>query len=307
MSKAAVDHYKALNVPRDATRKEIQRAFRALSRANHPDSSNPSKDRSIFDAAAMAWEVLGDEAKRSSYDAELRLAERRAAEAAADRPRPASAEADPRVTAHIRDLFAHHGPTAAGLSPDEIAALMAELSRQASPFPQKASRRRSTIWSPALLESLVGITGILGWWILRETGLLQSLVDSPYPRVTDVASDADFAVISMLCVVAVAASYWFGSTRALQVRHPVLVAAFCGLASGLIMSGEYWATAACAVLALSGASGAVAGFYAWRPVRTLLQRFAGALLDKSSLASRKVMSQIVAMPKRVAQRLRRRN
>lgn len=64
------DHYAVLEVPRNATLEVIKAAYRRLCKLFHPDK-NPG------DAAAEArmkdingaWEVLGDDEKRKSYDA----------------------------------------------------------------------------------------------------------------------------------------------------------------------------------------------------------------------------------------------
>jgi hypothetical protein len=65
------DHYKALEVRRDASPEDIQHAYRLLALRFHPDR-NPAPDA----AARMreineAWEVLGDTRRRREYDALL--------------------------------------------------------------------------------------------------------------------------------------------------------------------------------------------------------------------------------------------
>ncbi len=69
-----MDHYRTLQVTRDANPKVIDRAYRALSMLHHPDVSRPS-DR---DAATSrmrelneAYRVLSDPHLRASYDATL--------------------------------------------------------------------------------------------------------------------------------------------------------------------------------------------------------------------------------------------
>src|SRR5258706_13654688 len=69
MAAPARDYYEVLGVPRTATEKEIQAAFRKLAREHHPDVNpgDPSAaDR--FKEINEAREVLSDPEKRRRYD-----------------------------------------------------------------------------------------------------------------------------------------------------------------------------------------------------------------------------------------------
>lgn len=63
------DYYEVLGVTRTATHKEIADAYRKLALQYHPDR-NPNNEEAVvkFKEAAEAFEVLGDEQKRSRYD-----------------------------------------------------------------------------------------------------------------------------------------------------------------------------------------------------------------------------------------------
>jgi molecular chaperone DnaJ len=63
------DYYRTLGVEKDATAKEITKAYRKLARDLHPDQ-NPgdSAAEEKFKEVAAAYDVLGDEAKRKEYD-----------------------------------------------------------------------------------------------------------------------------------------------------------------------------------------------------------------------------------------------
>ena len=64
------DHYRTLGVARDASTREIRRAYRRLARRHHPDV-NPTDDGGRFVAIAGAYRVLSDPAARAGYDRTL--------------------------------------------------------------------------------------------------------------------------------------------------------------------------------------------------------------------------------------------
>ncbi len=63
------DYYQTLGVDRNASEKDIKRAYRRLARQFHPDV-NPGDDRAEekFKGINEAYEVLGDQEKRAKYD-----------------------------------------------------------------------------------------------------------------------------------------------------------------------------------------------------------------------------------------------
>lgn len=63
------DYYEVLGVSKEATKDEIKKAYRRLAIANHPDKNPGDKAaEERFKEATEAYEVLGDEQKRSAYD-----------------------------------------------------------------------------------------------------------------------------------------------------------------------------------------------------------------------------------------------
>ena len=66
---ATKDFYKVLGVSKDASAADIKKAYRKLARAHHPDSKPGDKvAEERFKEVAEAYDVLGDEAKRTKYD-----------------------------------------------------------------------------------------------------------------------------------------------------------------------------------------------------------------------------------------------
>ncbi len=68
------DYYKVLGVSATATQKEITKAYRALARDLHPDK-NPGDDvaEERFKELSAAYDVLGNEERRSEYDEVRRM------------------------------------------------------------------------------------------------------------------------------------------------------------------------------------------------------------------------------------------
>ncbi|GGK78656.1 molecular chaperone DnaJ [Sphaerisporangium melleum] len=66
---AGRDFYQVLGVPRTAGQDEIQRAYRKLARAYHPDVNKDPGAEERFKDVSEAYDVLSDPAKRRRYDA----------------------------------------------------------------------------------------------------------------------------------------------------------------------------------------------------------------------------------------------
>jgi len=64
--------YSVLGVREDATESSIKAAYRTAAKTNHPDT-NPHATPGLFAQIAEAYDVLGDKAKRVSYDYTLSL------------------------------------------------------------------------------------------------------------------------------------------------------------------------------------------------------------------------------------------
>jgi curved DNA-binding protein CbpA len=63
-----LDHYRLLGVSRDASAREIRRAYRRLARQHHPDLNPRPDGAERFAALAHAYEILNDPAERARYD-----------------------------------------------------------------------------------------------------------------------------------------------------------------------------------------------------------------------------------------------
>jgi curved DNA-binding protein CbpA len=64
----SVDLYGMLGVSRDATTREIRRAYRRLARQHHPDLNASPDGPQRFAALAHAYEILHDPTQRARYD-----------------------------------------------------------------------------------------------------------------------------------------------------------------------------------------------------------------------------------------------
>ena len=62
------DHYETLGVQRNASSDEIKKAYRKLARELHPDVNTSEQAQEKFKSVTHAYEVLGDEQSRRSYD-----------------------------------------------------------------------------------------------------------------------------------------------------------------------------------------------------------------------------------------------
>ena len=65
---ATRDFYEVLGVPRSASQDEIQRAYRRLARAHHPDVNKDPAAEERFKEVAEAYDVLSDPDTRRKYD-----------------------------------------------------------------------------------------------------------------------------------------------------------------------------------------------------------------------------------------------
>ncbi|KAG8506461.1 DnaJ subfamily A member 3, mitochondrial, partial [Galemys pyrenaicus] len=67
---AKEDYYQTLGVPRNASQKDIKKAYYQLAKKYHPDTNKDDpKAKEKFSQLAEAYEVLSDEVKRKQYDA----------------------------------------------------------------------------------------------------------------------------------------------------------------------------------------------------------------------------------------------
>ncbi len=62
------DYYQLLDVAKDATQKDIKRAYRKMARKYHPDVSSDADAEAKFKEMGEAYEVLKDPEKRAAYD-----------------------------------------------------------------------------------------------------------------------------------------------------------------------------------------------------------------------------------------------
>ena len=68
MSVQFKDYYDILSISRDASKEDIQRAYRNLARKFHPDLNKEAGSDEKFKEINEAYEVLKDPGKRDKYD-----------------------------------------------------------------------------------------------------------------------------------------------------------------------------------------------------------------------------------------------
>ena len=71
MAKKLPDYYEVLGVSRDATLKEIRRAYHQAAQKLHPDKNEAPGDTEIFLEVQQAFEVLSNAKRRAKYDTTL--------------------------------------------------------------------------------------------------------------------------------------------------------------------------------------------------------------------------------------------
>ncbi|WKZ30722.1 MAG: molecular chaperone DnaJ [Candidatus Dojkabacteria bacterium] len=62
------DYYEILGVPKEATERDIKKAFRKLAKEYHPDHNKAPEAEEKFKEVSEAYEVLSDDNKRKAYD-----------------------------------------------------------------------------------------------------------------------------------------------------------------------------------------------------------------------------------------------
>ena len=62
------DYYAVLGVAKDASDKDIKKAYRKLAQQHHPDTNPGAEAETKFKEVNEAYEVLGDAEKRKEYD-----------------------------------------------------------------------------------------------------------------------------------------------------------------------------------------------------------------------------------------------
>ncbi|GLD93734.1 hypothetical protein PINS_up002339 [Pythium insidiosum] len=110
------DFYDVLGVSRDASKQEIKKKYYQLAKKYHPDTNKDDPEAAKkFAEATEAWEVLGDDDKRSKYDtSDTRASTRTALVAAVD---PATSRASRTSLATLRPCLATRPSAVAAAAP----------------------------------------------------------------------------------------------------------------------------------------------------------------------------------------------
>jgi curved DNA-binding protein CbpA len=109
------DYYGVLGVDRDASTREIRRAYRRLACQQHPDRNPEPDGAQRFRTLAEAYEVLSDPARRARYDHTTQPAGRRPP------PRATAAVAARRACSNYQRAKRDSPPPRRSLSPPPTA------------------------------------------------------------------------------------------------------------------------------------------------------------------------------------------
>ena len=66
-----MDHYQILGIPRNASQKDIKKAYHSLAKQWHPDKKEVGKKEEAtekFKRISVAYDVLSDLVKKKDYD-----------------------------------------------------------------------------------------------------------------------------------------------------------------------------------------------------------------------------------------------
>jgi curved DNA-binding protein CbpA len=70
MNRTTDDPYATLGLPRGASERQVQQAYRQLARRYHPDLHPDAETTERMQRVNQAWEILSSPTRRASYDAE---------------------------------------------------------------------------------------------------------------------------------------------------------------------------------------------------------------------------------------------
>jgi curved DNA-binding protein CbpA len=70
MNRTTLDPYATLGVPRGASQRQVQQAYRRLARRYHPDLHPDAETTERMQRVNQAWEILSSPTRRASYDAD---------------------------------------------------------------------------------------------------------------------------------------------------------------------------------------------------------------------------------------------
>lgn len=70
MTRTTLDPYATLGVPRGASARQVQQAYRRLARRYHPDLHPDAETTERMQRLNQAWEILSSPTRRATYDAE---------------------------------------------------------------------------------------------------------------------------------------------------------------------------------------------------------------------------------------------
>jgi curved DNA-binding protein CbpA len=166
------DYYEILGLSSKASSEDIKKAYRELAKKYHPDINKSSTSEELFKLISEAYEVLGDDTKRTQYDLYRKFEGETAIEEEPEKPAPEKSDSPASVSE--RPKYRERPPRTAASVPHRDRMQILVLSLIVPGYYQIYAGERNfgflmfaiyfIFWALAFIQSLpIGILAMLVW------------------------------------------------------------------------------------------------------------------------------------------------